>query len=130
MKKLFCFSILYLFSACASSHNIKYFEGISGNNLTVFSKIDLYLIPEDEGDDSFEIRIIEILKKRAIFLLAAHGEKKLTSSKDLSKYAVLLNENQINPEILYKEYKEDFLYVWARYDITPFMEILNDSDKR
>lgn len=131
MKKLFCILqfIVIILTACLSSPEKKYSEGIFDTTLVVLSKIDLYLIPEDEGDSDFEIKLIEQINKRAIFLLAAHGEKSLKKTKDIAEYALLLNDSKFKPEILYKNYKDGYLYVWAKYDIISFLEILNNADK-
>ncbi len=132
MKTILCifqFSAIILLIACLSSPEKKYSEGISNNTLTVYLKIDLYLIQEDEEDSAFEKKLLEQIHRRAIFLLAAHGEKKLKSSKDIAEYALLLNNNKCKPKILSKKDKEGYLFLWAEYEISPFMEILNNASK-
>jgi len=127
---IFQLSAIILLTACLSSPEKKYSEGISNNIITVFSKIDLYLIPDDEEENTFEKTLIEQINKRAIFLLAAHGEKQLTSTKDIAEYALLLNNTKFKPKILYKNDVDGYLYIWAEYDIIRFMEILNNASKR
>ncbi len=87
------------------------------------------MISGDEGDDDFENKLLEIINRRAIFLLAAYGEKNITRSKEIADYATLLNEKQLTPKILYKNYSDDYLYVWVEYDILPFVELLNNANK-
>lgn len=133
MKKLiFTFQSLAisLSIACLSSPEKKYSEGISNTTLTVFSKIDLYLITEDEEDSTYEKKLLEQINKRAIFLMAAHGEKQLKNSRDIAEYGLLLNENIFKPDMLYKNEIDGYLYVWAEYNILPFIEILNNASKR
>lgn len=132
MKKILCFfqfSSIILLAACLSSPEKNYSEGISNKTLTVFSKIDLYLIPEEE-DNIFEKTLIEQINKRAIFLLAAHGEKHLKNTKDIAEYALLLNNTKFKPKILHRNDIDGYLYIWTEYDILPFMEILNNASKR
>ena len=132
MKKLICTFLLLALSlliTCISSPEKKYSEGISNTTLTVFSKIDLYLISEDEEDSAYEKKLLEQINKRAIFLMAAHGEKQLNNSRDISEYALLLNESNFKPDILYKNEIYGYLYVWAEYNILPFVEILNNASK-
>jgi len=133
LKKLvFTFHILAisLSIACLSSPEKKYSEGISNTTLTVFSKIDLYLITEDEEDSTYEKKLLEQINKRAIFLMAAHGEKQLKNSRDIAEYGLLLNESNFRPNILYNNEIDGYLYVWAEYNILPFVEILNNDSKR
>ncbi len=133
MKKLiFSFHILAtsLSIACISSPEKKYSEGISNSTLTVFSKIDLYLITEDEEENTYEKKLLEQINKRAIFLMAAHGEKQLKNSRDIAEYGLLLNENNFKPGILYKNEKDGYLYIWTEYNILPFLELLNNAKKR
>ena len=133
MKKLlftFLFLAVSLLLACISSPEKKYSEGITNTTLTVFSKIDLYLITEDEEDSIYEKKLLEQINKRAIFLMAAYGEKQLINSRDIAEYGLLLNENIFKPDMLYKNEIDGYLYVWAEYNILPFMEILNNASKR
>jgi len=123
-------SAIILLAACLSSPEKKYSEGISYNIITVFSKIDLYMIPDDEEENTFEKTLVEQINKRAIFLLAAHGEKQLKNTKDITEYALLLNNTKFKPKILYKNEVDGYLYIWAEYEILPFMEILNNASKR
>jgi len=79
LKKLlftFLFLAVSLLLACISSPEKKYSEGITNTTLTVFSKIDLYLITEDEEDSIYEKKLLEQINKRAIFLMAAYGGRK------------------------------------------------------
>ncbi|MBP8083231.1 MAG: hypothetical protein KAZ87_08535 [Spirochaetes bacterium] len=132
MKKLlftFLFLAVSLLLACISSPEKKYSEGITNTTLTVFSKIDLYLITEDEEDSIYEKKLLEQINKRAIFLMAAYGEKQLINSRDIAEYGLLLNESNFKPDILYKNEIDGYLYVWAEYNILPFVEILNNASK-
>ena len=133
MKKLivtFHILAISLSIACISSPDKKYSEGISNSTLIVFLKIDLYLITEEEEDSTYEKKLIEQINKRAIFLMAAHGEKQLKNSRDIAEYALLLNDSNFKPEILYKDEKEGYLYIWAEYNILSLAELLNNASKR
>ena len=115
----------FLLSCCTLSRNRT--ETISGNNLIVFAKVDVYSIPHDEESEEFDQAVYDEIEKRALFLLSAHAENKINSKESAERYRVLLANGIKRPDVLDHYDDTGFIYVWARYDITEFIKILNED---
>ena len=107
---------LLTFLSCTTA-NQKYTEGITNNVLTFYTSIESFEIKYGATDNEFNEFVESRVRQRAVFILAALGDKMVFDNKKKLEFGRRLLKN--NFEIQTLSFYEDInkVKVWASIDI-------------
>lgn len=125
-KIIFVICVFFIFSACSSTPDVERKEGIYGDKLRIYEKIDLLFFPEKITDKEYSERIKLLAMKRAFRIINEYfyfkSGRRVNSQNEVKLFQRVLKKHKIH--IITET--DRIVTLFADFDI----KLLNDYLKR